>query len=104
MQIVRISSTELLPIDVPVKAPKFLVRQRMLEDAVRLVGIDTPSVDLFNSKDLPTHRTFLKHDIAILEGLVLKEVPDGVYELIALPLKLVGFDAAPLRAVLRALT
>ena len=76
----------------------------LAEQGVRLVGIDTPSVDLFDSKDLPTHRTFLKHDMAILEGLVLKAVPDGVYELIALPLKLVGFDAAPVRAVLRTLT
>lgn len=68
---------------------------------VRTVGIDTPSVDLFDSKDLPAHKRFLAHDMAILEGLVLTEVPEGVYELIALPLKLVGFDASPVRAVLR---
>jgi arylformamidase len=68
---------------------------------VMLVGIDTPSVDLFDSKDLPAHQAFLRHDMAILEGLVLKEVPDGEYELIALPLKLEGFDASPVRAVLR---
>jgi arylformamidase len=67
---------------------------------VRLVGIDTPSVDLFESKDLPAHHRFLHHDMAILEGLVLTGVPEGVYELIALPLKLVGFDASPVRAVL----
>ncbi len=70
---------------------------------VRLVGIDTPSVDPFSSKDLPAHRTFLRHDMAILEGLVLKGVPEGLYELIALPLRLVGFDASPVRAVLRTL-
>ncbi|MFQ5492192.1 MAG: cyclase family protein [Phycisphaerae bacterium] len=68
---------------------------------VKLIGIDTPSVDLFDSKDLPAHQRFLAHDLAILEGLVLSEVPDGIYELIALPLKLVGFDASPVRAVLR---
>jgi arylformamidase len=68
---------------------------------VRLVGIDTPSVDLFASKDLPAHRAFLEHDMAILEGLVLRHVPPGAYELIALPLKLAGFDASPVRAVLR---
>jgi arylformamidase len=68
---------------------------------VRLVGIDTPSVDLFASEDLPAHRAFLEHDMAILEGLDLSAVPDGLYELIALPLKLVGFDASPIRAVLR---
>ena len=70
---------------------------------VRLIGVDTPSVDPFTSKDLPTHHAALEHDLAILEGLVLAEVPEGVYELIALPLKLVGFDASPVRAILRTL-
>ena len=70
---------------------------------VTLVGIDTPSVDPMSSKDLPAHHRFLAHDMAILEGLVLRAVPDGRYELIALPLPLVGFDASPVRAVLRTL-
>ena len=70
---------------------------------VRLVGIDTPSVDLSDSKDLPAHQACLRHDVTILEGLVLEGVPDGIYELIALPLKLEGFDASPVRAVLRPL-
>jgi len=70
---------------------------------VRLVGVDTPSVDLFDSKDLPSHQAALEHDVAILEGLVLKDVAEGLYELIALPLRLVGFDASPVRAVLRTL-
>jgi arylformamidase len=70
---------------------------------VILVGIDTPSVDRFESQDLPVHRRVLAHDMAILEGLVLRDVPAGVYELIALPLKLVGFDASPVRAILRSL-
>lgn len=73
------------------------------ERGVKLIGIDTPSVDLFDSKDLPAHQMFLRHDIAILEGIVLEGVPDGVYELIALPLKLVGFDASPVRAILRSI-
>jgi len=68
---------------------------------VVLVGIDTPSVDPSDSKDLPAHQAFLRTGIAILEGLVLGDVPDGRYELIALPLPLVGFDASPVRAVLR---
>jgi arylformamidase len=67
------------------------------------VGIDTPSVDLFESKDLPAHKAILRCDMAILEGLVLKDVPEGTYELIALPLPLVGFDASPVRAVLRSM-
>lgn len=68
---------------------------------VRLIGVDTPSVDLFSSKDLPAHRACLECDLAILEGLVLRDVPAGLYELIALPLKLEGFEASPVRAVLR---
>ena len=68
---------------------------------VKLVGIDTPSVDLFESKELPTHNAVLRNDMAILEGLLMDNVPPGVYELIALPLKLVGFDGSPVRAVLR---
>jgi arylformamidase len=71
------------------------------ERGVITVGVDTPSVDLFESKDLPVHQAILKHDMAILEGLVLKDVPEGIYELIALPLPLVGFDASPVRAILR---
>ncbi len=71
------------------------------ERGVRLVGVDTPSVDTADSKDLPAHHRFLANDMAILEGLVLADVPAGVYELIALPLRLVGFDASPVRAILR---
>jgi arylformamidase len=71
------------------------------ERGVRLVGVDTPSVDPFSSKALDAHGRFLEHDMAILEGLVLEGVPHGEYELIALPLRLVGFDASPVRAVLR---
>ena len=68
---------------------------------VRLVGLDTPSVDLFSSKDLPSHQALDRNDMAVLEGVVLSDVPDGIYELIALPLKLEGFDASPVRAILR---
>lgn len=70
-------------------------------NGVTLIGIDTPSVDLFASRDLPAHQRCLAHDIAILEGLVLGHVPEGAYELIALPLRLEGFDASPVRAILR---
>ena len=68
---------------------------------VRLIGIDVPSVDLFGAGDLPAHRKCIERGIAILEGLVLDGVPEGRYELIALPLKLMGFDGSPVRAVLR---
>ena len=74
------------------------------QHGVRLVGIDTPSVDPFDAADLPAHRACGEHGIIILEGLVLRDVPAGLYELIALPLRLVGFEASPVRAVLRRLT
>lgn len=70
---------------------------------VKLLGIDTPSVDLADSKNLPSHARLLATEMAVLEGLVLRDVPGGEYELIALPLPLVGFDASPVRAVLRTL-
>jgi arylformamidase len=68
---------------------------------VRLVAVDTPSVDRADSKDLPAHAAFLRHDVAIIEGVVLEGVPEGRYELIALPLRIEGADASPVRAVLR---
>ena len=71
------------------------------ERGVRLVGIDTPSVDLQDSKDLPGHAACLRNSIRILEGICLDDAADGVYELIALPLPLRGFDASPVRAILR---
>jgi arylformamidase len=68
---------------------------------VILVGIDTPSVDPFESKALEAHHALARHDMANLEGLVLDGVAEGEYELIALPLRLDGADASPVRAVLR---
>lgn len=73
----------------------------LAERGVVLAGIDTPSVDLFGDAALPVHRRVLRHGIAILESLALDGVPAGVYELIALPLRLVDCDASPVRAVLR---
>jgi len=71
--------------------------------SVILVGVDTPSVDPFESKELEAHQTLARHDMANLEGLVLEHVPEGEYELIALPLRLAGADGSPVRAVLRTL-
>lgn len=75
----------------------------LADRGVRLLGIDTPSVDLADDADLIAHHRFLARDVTILEGLVLTDVAPGRYELIALPLRLVGFDASPVRAVLREL-
>ena len=79
-----------------------LARQ-LAASSVQLVGIDTPSVDLFSASELPVHRILARARVATLEGLRLVEVPAGIYELIALPLRIAGGDASPVRAVLRAL-
>jgi arylformamidase len=77
--------------------------QWLVQQGVKLVGIDYLSIEKFHSQDHAVHRAFLTHDIIILEGLNLSGVPAGKYELICLPLRLrspLG-DGAPARAVLR---
>ena len=73
----------------------------LADHGVITVGIDTPSVDPATAKVLEAHHRFLARGVAIVEGLVLAGVAPGVYEFIALPLRLAGFDASPVRAVLR---
>jgi arylformamidase len=68
-----------------------------------LVGLDTPSIDPAESKDLPSHQAVLHYDMRVLENLVLDDIAAGDYELIALPLALVDADASPVRAILRSL-
>jgi arylformamidase len=75
----------------------------MAARGVLLVGIDSASIDPADSKALPSHQTVRRLGLRVLENLVLDDVPEGDYELIALPLKLVHADASPVRAVLRTL-
>ena len=70
---------------------------------VMLIGIDTASVDPAPSKTLESHQQLLRSNLRVLENLVLDDVPEGDYELIALPLKWVDADASPVRAILREL-
>lgn len=106
----------------PVRAPRLLLRtgtfpdpERWNEDfaalapelvahlaaqGVVLVGLDTPSIDLMTSKELPAHKAVAAADMAVLEGLLLDEAPEGVHTLIALPLRIEGADASPVRAAL----
>lgn len=75
--------------------------QYILELGIQLVGIDYLSVDAFDRPDFPVHRILLEAGVLILEGLDLRLVPPGDYELFALPLLLQDGDGAPVRAVLR---
>lgn len=75
----------------------------LAEHGVRLIGIDSASVDAADSKSLDSHQVLRELDLRVLENLCLDEVPEGDYELIALPLKLSTADASPVRAVLREL-
>lgn len=74
--------------------------EMLAAQGVVLVGLDTPSVDPADSKELETHNAIYCRDLAILEGVVLDGVADGLYTLVALPLRLQGADASPVRAVL----
>ena len=109
-------------VQVPVEAPRVLFRTGTFPDpehwnedfaafspelvdhlsaqGVLTLGIDTPSIDPQNDAELLSHQRVAAHDLAVLEGLLLEGVAPGLYTLIALPLKIEGADAAPLRAAL----
>ncbi|WP_407868366.1 arylformamidase [Paenibacillus sp. P36] len=76
----------------------------LAEKGIRLIGVDVPSVDPLDSKELAAHHTLHANDIHILEGIDLAKIAPSDYELIALPLPLVEADGSPVRAVLRPLT
>jgi arylformamidase len=67
----------------------------------KLVGLDSPSVDAFDSKDLPCHHAIYARGMVNLETLLLRGVPDGDYYLTALPLKLDLACGSPVRAILQ---
>ena len=70
---------------------------------VQLIGIDSASIDPANSQSLLSHQVIRQRGLRALENLLLDDVPEGDYELIALPLKLMTADASPVRAILREL-
>lgn len=74
---------------------EYLVSQNVI-----LVGIDTPSIDPADDKVLEAHNAVFENNLAILEGIILNNVRDGVYTLLALPLRIEGGDASPVRAIL----
>jgi arylformamidase len=103
---VLVRTYERMPIDgwdgaLAAYAPETI--ERLADLGVTLVGIDTASIDPADSKSLDSHQVIRRRGLRVLENLVLDDVPEGDYELIALPLKLITADASPVRAVLRSL-
>jgi arylformamidase len=101
--LVRSAASTLDPAALP---SRYVYPSTLLADALGKVGIclygaDAPSVDPVDSEDLPGHHALLRNRIAILEGLDLSRAPDGLYELVALPLKIAAGDGSPVRAALR---
>ncbi|MCY0899364.1 MAG: cyclase family protein [Firmicutes bacterium] len=74
--------------------------RRIVESKLRLVGIDYLSIERYGDDSFPVHKILLTADVAIVEGLYLAHVPSGIYRLYCLPIKLMGADGAPARAVL----
>ncbi len=87
------------PDDFPYPTPE--LADWLAERGVVLLGLDSPSMDSFTSRDLPCHHRLFQHGILNLENLKLAGVPDGIYELVALPLKIEGICGSPVRAILR---
>ena len=88
------------PVDFPYPTVELI--EWLAHKGVVLLGVDMPSVDEFNSPDLPVHHALHQHNIVNLELVCLRGVPDGVYELVALPLKIADVCGSPVRAILRA--
>jgi arylformamidase len=87
--------------DLPAFAPETV--QQLADLGVLLIGTDSASIDPANSKSLDSHQVIRRRHLRVLENLLLDDVPEGDYELIALPLKLMTADASPVRAILRTL-
>lgn len=92
---------DVFPTEFPAPEPE--AARALVRAGVRLVGTDAPSVDPYESQELETHHVLGEGGVAILENLLLAGVPEGRYELVALPLRLRDADASPVRAVLRPL-
>jgi arylformamidase len=94
----RMPQTQFDP-DLPAFAPDTI--ERLADLGVLLIGTDSASIDPAQSKTLESHQVIRRRGLRVLENLLLDAVPEGDYELIALPLKLMTADASPVRAILR---
>ena len=93
------SISETFPMVIPIIKPE--LAGYLKERGVFLLGVDNPSVDSIDSKQVAAHHALYQNGITIVEGLVLERVAPGLYDFIALPLKVEGADGAPVRAVIR---
>jgi arylformamidase len=73
----------------------------LTKNGIKLIGFDYLSIDRFGDESFPVHKILLRNNIILVEGLNLKEVEEGEYELCCLPLRFKGLDAAPARVVLK---
>jgi hypothetical protein len=85
----------------PAPTPHAETARYLVDAGARLVGIDYLSIEAFDAREPVVHRTLLERDVVILEGLDLRDVAPGRYELVCLPLRLAGLDGSPVRALLR---
>ena len=88
------------PYDPPFPALSPGAARLLVANGVILVGTEAPSVDPVEAESLPAHRILLEAEVVIVEGLDLSEVSPGAYELVCLPLRIVGADGSPARAIL----
>ena len=91
--------TSHFPVQIPVMQPQTI--EWLAAYGVKLIGVDLPSVDELDSKELPNHHALGRAGITIVEGLWLEDVRAGEYELVAAPSKMMGTDGSPLRALLK---
>jgi arylformamidase len=94
----RWSDSTIFPSQIPVVAAG--VPAWLQKNGVKLLGLDLPSMDEIDSKSLQNHHALARAGIAIVESLDLSDVAAGIYNFVALPLKIAGADGAPIRAVL----
>jgi arylformamidase len=87
------------PINIPYLLPD--LAPFLQKCGIKLVGVDIPSVDPLDSKEMAAHHALYQHGIMILENIVLRHIEPGDYELIALPLPIMGADGSPVRAVVK---
>jgi arylformamidase len=75
--------------------------RHLVEHGIKVLGVDYLSVEKFRTPGAPAHHVLLGAGTIVIEGLNLMEVDPGVYEMICLPLRIVGADGAPARVLLR---